>query len=216
MIGVLKDYPLAIAYLDYIIIFSRTAEHLNHIRKVFKKLQDAQLSIKFSKCHFFAKEIQYLGHILSTMGIRLLPSKTQAIKNMHSPKTEKQACTFLELVGYYRKFIKDFAKIAKPLPLLTHHKAKFEWTPVHHTAFMTLKKAIMQVSILQYPDPTKKYIVYRGALDDACRAQLSQEHDGTEFPIAFLSHTFTDTQWKWSTPEQETYGVYYTITKWNY
>ena len=51
--------------------------------------------------------------------------------------------------------------------------------------------------------------------DDACEAQLSQEHDGTEFPIAILSHTFLETQRKWSTTEQETYGVYYTITKWN-
>ena len=91
---------------------------------------------------------------------------------MHPPKTAKQVHTFLGLVGYYRKFIKDFTKIAKPLALLTHHKAKFEWIPVHHTAFMTLKKAIIQVPILHYPDPTKKYIAYTDASDDACRAQL--------------------------------------------
>ena len=70
--------------------------------------------------------------------------------------------------------------------------------------------------ILHYPDPDKKYIVYTNASDDACGAQLSQEHDGIEFPIAFLSHTFTETQRKWTTTEQETYGIYYTITKWNY
>ena len=68
--------------------------------------------MKLSKCHFFTKEIQYLGHILSTMGIRPLPSKTQAIHNMHPPKTPRQVHAFLSLVGYYRKFIKDFAKIA--------------------------------------------------------------------------------------------------------
>ena len=64
--------------------------------------------------------------------------------------------------------------------------------------------------------PQQKYIVYTDASDDACRAQLTQEHDGMEFPIAFLSHTFSETQRKWSTTEQEAYGVYYTITKWNY
>ena len=58
--------------------------------------------------------------------------------------------------------------------------------------------------------------MYANASDDACGAQLSQEHDGTELPIAFLSHTFLDTQRKWSTTEQEVYGVYYTVTKWNY
>ena len=87
---------------------------------------------------------------------------------------------------------------------------------MHHTAFLHLKEAIIQAHILCYPDPTKKYIVYTDASDNACRAQLSQEHDGTEFPIAFLSHTFTETQRKWSTTKQEAYGVYYAITKWNY
>ena len=87
---------------------------------------------------------------------------------------------------------------------------------MHHTAFLHLKEAIIQAPILHYPDPNKKYIVYTDASNDACRAQLSQEHDGTEFPIAFLFHTFTETQRKWSTSEQEAYELYYTITKWNY
>ena len=110
----------------------------------------------------------------------------------------------------------NFAKIAKPLTLLTCHKAKFKWTPAHHRALMSLKEAILQIPILCYPDPPKKYIVYTDTLDDTCGAQLSQEHDGTKFSVAFLSHTFTETQRKWSTPEQEAFEVYYAITKWNY
>ena len=74
---------------------------------------------KLSKCHFFSKEIQYLGHILSTKGICLLPLMTQAIQKMHPLTTPKQVYAFLRLVGYYREFIKDFTKIAKPLTLLT-------------------------------------------------------------------------------------------------
>ena len=118
-------------------------EHLDHIRYVFETLHNAHLSMKLSKCHLFAKEMQYLGHIFSTTGIIPLPLKTQTIKNMHQPKTAKQVSTFLGLARYYRKFIKDFAKIAKPLTLLTHYKAKFECTP---------------------------------------GAQLSQKHDGAEYP----------------------------------
>ena len=87
--------------------------------------------------------------------------------------------------------------------------------PLHHTAFLTLKEAIIQAPILHYPNPYKRYIIYTDASDDACGAQLLQEHDGTEFPIAFLSHTFTETQRKWSTTKQEAYGVY-AVTKWNY
>ena len=108
MTGILKDFNFAIAYLDDIIIFSRTAEeHLDHIKQVFEKLRSTYLSMKLSKCHFFMNEIQYLGYILSTKGIRPLLSKTQAIKNMHPPQMPKQVHAFLGLVGYYRKFIQN-------------------------------------------------------------------------------------------------------------
>ena len=93
---------------------------------------------------------------------------------------------------------------------------KFEWKEIHQDAFMKLKEAIIQAPILRYPDTTKPYIVYTDASDDACGAQLSQIHDGTEFPVAFLSHTFTDTKRRWSTPKQEAYGIYFAIKKWNY
>ena len=82
--------------------------------------------------------------------------------------------------------------------------------------FSQLKEAIVQARILHYPNPTKKYIVYTDASDDACGAQLSQEHNGTKFPVAFWSHTFMETQCKGNTTEQEAFGVYYAITKWNY
>ena len=75
---------------------------------------------------------------------------------------------------------------AKPLTLLTCQQVKFDWTPTHHEALLHLKESITQTPILCYPDPNKRYIVYTDASDDACRVQLSQEHDGTEFQIAFL------------------------------
>ena len=114
----------------------------------------------------------------------------QAIKNMHPLTRPKQVHTFLGLVGYYRKFIKNIVKIAKPSTLLTCQQVKFDWTPTHHEAFLHLKESITQAPILHYPDPNKRYIVFTDASDDVCGAQLSQEHNGTEFPIAFLLHTF--------------------------
>ena len=91
MTGILKDFNFAIAYLDDIIIFSKTPqEHLSHIRKVFKKLRSAKLSMDMSKCNFFSNEIQYLGHILSATGIQPLPSKTHAIQHMQPLTTPQQ------------------------------------------------------------------------------------------------------------------------------
>ena len=193
MTGVLKDLPFAMAYLDDITIYSSTPEeHLQHIKTVFEKLRHAKLSMRLSKCHFFTKEIQYLGHILGVEGIRPVPAKTEAIKAMHPPVNQK------------------------PLTVLTRMDVKFEWKETHRCVFMKLKDAIIQVPILRYPDTTKPYIVYTDASDDACGAQLSQMHKEAVFPVAFLSHTFTDTQRRWSTPEQEAYGIYFAIKKWNY
>ena len=91
---------VAIAYLDDIIIFSKTPqEYLSHIRMVFEKLKSANLSMKKSKCSFFSKEIKYLGHIISATGIRPLPAKTHAIQHMQPPTTPKQVRAFLGLVG---------------------------------------------------------------------------------------------------------------------
>ena len=150
---------------------------------------------------FLHKEIKYLRHIFSTKGIR--------------PKTAKQVCAFLRLIRYYSKFIRNFTKMAKPLTLLTCQKAKFEWTPMHHTTFLTVEESVTQAPILHYPDPTKCYIVYTNASDRYVEHNFHQEYDGMEFPITFLLHTFMDTQKKWSTTEQEAYGIYYAVTKWN-
>ena len=110
----------------------------------------------------------------------------------------------------------NFAQMAKPLTALTHHDAKFAWTSSHLTAFNTLKSPLLEAPILHYTDPSKCYIVYMDASDDACGVQLSQKHDGQELTVAFFSHTFTNTQQKWSTMEQEAYGINYAVTKWNY
>ena len=168
MTGVLKDLPFAMAYLDDIIIYSSTPEHLQHIKTVFEKLHHAKLSMKLSKFHFFTKEIKYLGHLLGVEGIKPVPAKTEAIKAMHPPVNPKQVCAFLRLVGYYQKFIKNFAKIAKLLTMLTHMDIKLKWKETHHCAFMKLKDAIIQAPILQYPDTTKPYIVYTDASNNAC------------------------------------------------
>ena len=91
MTGILKDFNFTIAYLHDIIIFTKTPqEHPSHIRMVFEELKSANLCMKKSKCNFFSKEIQYLGHILNATGLRPLPSKTHAIQHMQPPTTPKQ------------------------------------------------------------------------------------------------------------------------------
>ena len=172
--------------------------------------------MKLRKCHFFSQRDSIFRTHSKHQRHLTITLKDPSHPEHATTKNTQKVCAFLSLVGYCRKFIKHFAKIPKPLTLLTHQQVKFDWTPAHHEAFLHLKESITQAPMLHYPDSNKRYIVYTDASDDTCGAQLSQEHDGTEFPIAFHSHTFLDTQRKWSTTEQEAYGVYYIITKWNY
>ena len=166
---------------------------MDHLQQVFHKLCNAELSMKLSKCHFFAKKIQYLGHVLISTGIKPLPSKTAVIQLMKTPKNAKQLRAFLGLVGSYCKFTKSFTQIAKPLTGLTCHDVKFAWVSGHHATFNTLKSGLIEAPFLHHPEPSKNYKVYTDSSDDACGAQLSQKHNGQELPVAFLSHTFTDT-----------------------
>ena len=200
MIRLLKDLPFTISYLDDIIIYSKTTEdYMDHLKQVFHKLRNAKLSMKLNKCHFFTKETQYLGHILRTTDIKPLPSKTKAIKGMQPPWNGKQVWGFLGLIWYYWKFIRNFACIAKPLMTLTWPDGKFAWTTNPPNSI--LKEALIQALILHYLDPSKCYIVYTDASDNAYRAQLSQEHSSQELPVIFSLHTFMEIQHKWSTPK---------------
>ena len=127
-----------------------------------RNLKLTNLSMKKSKCNFFSKEIQYLGHILSATGIQPLPSKTHSIQHMNPPTTPKQVRAFLGLVGYYRKFIKGFAKIAKPLTLLTRQQVKFEWTPEPSNSIHTLKKCHCSSTHFALPQSQQNlHCVYR-------------------------------------------------------
>ena len=121
--------------------------------------------MKLNKCHFYAKEIQYFGHILSTTA-KKSPSKTTAVKLIQPMKNAKQVKAFLGLVGYYHTFIKNFAEMAKPLRALNCHDAKLDRKSGHHAAFNTIKRTLIEAPILHYPDPSECYIVYT----DACGA----------------------------------------------
>ena len=109
--------------------------------------------MKLSKCHFFTKEIQYPGHILSTKGIRPLPSKNSSNQKIHQPNTPKPVHAFLGLMGYCRKLIRNFAKIAKPLTLLTCQQAKFKSTPTHQNTFLTLQGISHPSTNIALPKP---------------------------------------------------------------
>ena len=149
---VLRGLPFTFGYLDDILIYSSEVEaHLEHLRKVFLRLREAKLKLKASKCSFFKKHIQYLGHLVSGDGIEPLPEKLEAVENMPPPKTPKEVRQFLGLVGYYRKFVPKFADIARPLTNLTKQDVKFEWSEKCQKTLLVTKGHVTQRTCTKIP-----------------------------------------------------------------
>ncbi|GJX38067.1 putative reverse transcriptase domain-containing protein [Tanacetum coccineum] len=119
---VCKPYldKFVIVFIDDIIIYSRNKEeYVNHLRIFLELLKKEKLYAKFSKCDFWIHIVQFLGHLIDSQGLHVDPAKIEAVKNLTSPTTPTEICQFLGLAGYYRRFIKDFSKIAKSSTELT-------------------------------------------------------------------------------------------------
>ena len=185
------QWHVTVLYLDDIIVYSRDfEEHLKNLSLVFDRLESANLKLKAKKCSFFRKEVIFLGHVVSENGITTDPSKTEAVEEWPTPRNVTELRSFLGLVSYYRRFIKDFAKIAKCLHGLTSKNSQWNWTAECDEAFHLLKSKLVTAPILGYPDVEGgKFILDTDASNDAIGAVLSQIQDGKEVVIAYASRT---------------------------
>ena len=188
-------------YLDDILIWSSSLdEHLERLDAVFKRLTEAGLKLKSSKCIFFKDKVGYLGYVISSNGVETDPSKIDAVTSWETPKNGIRK--FLEFTGYYRRFVKDYSKIAKPLnDLLGEPKKKrgrpnknnppkqppFVWGADQQQAFDALKEALTTAPILAYPDFTKPFKLHTDASGAGLGAVLYQEFDEKEHIIAYAS-----------------------------
>ena len=211
---VLTDINFAMGYLDDIIIFSKTEEeHLEHLRIIFDRLRQAGLKLKLQKCDFFKKHIQYLGNLISDEGIQPLPEKLESIRKVSVPTNPKEVKQFLGLVGYYRKFIPRFADISRVLTKLTRKDIDFEWTQKCQDCFYMLKECLEKAPILRYPDPTAKYVLYTDASNFAYAGVLTQDKEGTDHPVAYISGLFRGSQCRWAAMTKEAYAIYMSVKK---
>ena len=183
------EWKRSVVYLNDIIIPGKTfKEHLFNLSNVFERLRKAGLKLQPAKCAFCRNQVAFLGHVLSSKGIATDPSKTEKVANWPDPKSRREVHQFLGLANYYRRFVQDFAKIAKPLHRLTEKTVEFMWSPECKSAFEELRRRLITAPILVFPDYSKEFILDTDASNDGIGAVLSQVQDsGEEKVIAYAS-----------------------------
>jgi hypothetical protein len=165
-----------IVFIDDILIFSKMMEeHEEHLRLILEKLRSNQLYAKFSKCEFWLTEVTFLGHVIFAGGVSVDPSKVKDVLNWMPPTTASEIRSFLGLVGYYHRFIKDFSKIAKPMTKLLEKNNAFEWTIECQASFEELRKRLTSAPVLVLPDQTKKFDIYCDTSRQGLGCVLMQE-----------------------------------------
>ncbi|GKF42052.1 putative reverse transcriptase domain-containing protein, partial [Tanacetum coccineum] len=164
-----------IMFINDILIYSKTQkEHVEHIRLVLGLLKKEKLYAKFSKCEFWLKEVQFLGHVINGNGIHVDPNKIEAVKNWKAPRTPNEVCSFLGLAGYYRRFIENFSKISKSLTILTQKCKTFDWGEEQELEFQTLKNKLWNAPVLALPNRSEDFMVYCDASELGLGCALMQ------------------------------------------
>nr|ABA97145.1 retrotransposon protein, putative, Ty3-gypsy subclass [Oryza sativa Japonica Group] len=165
-----------VVFIDDILIYSKSKEeHEQHLRLVLEKLKEHQLYAKFSKCDFWLKEVQFLGHIVNAQGVAVDPANVESVTKWTPPKTVTQVRSFLGLAGYYRRFIENFSKIAKPMTQLLKKEEKFIWSAECNRNFEELKRQLVSAPVLILPDQTKDFQVYCDASRQGLGCVLMQD-----------------------------------------
>ncbi|GJV34473.1 putative reverse transcriptase domain-containing protein [Tanacetum coccineum] len=212
---VCKPYldKFVIVFIDDILIYSKNKqEHEEHLKLILELLKKEELYAKFSKCEFWIPKVQFLGHVIDSQGIHVDPAKIESIKDWASPKSPTEIRQFLGLAGYYRRFIKGFSKIAKPMTKLTQKKVKFVWGDKQEAAFQLLKQNLCSAPILALPGGSEDFIAYCDASKKGLGAVLMQR----ENVISYVSRQLKIHEKNYTTHHLELVAVVFTLKIWRH
>jgi hypothetical protein len=180
---------------------------------VFQRLRENKLYAKLEKCEFGVTEVDFLGHRITQEGLMMDDHKVKAILDWEPPKLVPALRSFLGLASYYRKFIKNFVKIAGPLTnLLKKSAVTYDWDEACEEAFGTLKGILVKVPVLKLPDFDKEFEIHSDASDFAIGGVLVQEGR----PVAFESKKLSETERRWPTHEKEMWAIIHCLKTWGH
>lgn len=199
-----------LVFFDDILVYSHDwPSHLQHLSTVLRILRDQKLVVNRKKCAFAQCSIEYLGHVVSQQGVTMDPAKIASIINWPTPKNVKGVRGFLGLTGYYRKFVKDYGRIARPLTELTK-KDGFTWNPRSQLAFDTLKIKMTTAPVLALPDFSQPFIIESDASGCGVGAILMQNSR----PVAFFSKALSERNQTKSAYEKELMAIVLAVQHW--
>ncbi|XP_048601526.1 uncharacterized protein LOC125580669 [Brassica napus] len=198
---------------DFSVYGSSFATCLSNLCRVLQRCEDTNLVLNWEKCHFMVKEGIVLGHKISERGIEVDQAKIEVMARLAPPKTVKDIRSFLGHAGFYRRFIKDFSKIARPLTKLLCKEIIFNFDEECLEAFKKLKEELTSAPIVQPPDWSLPFEIMCDASDYAVGAVLGQKKDKKTHVIYYASRTLDEAQAKYSTTEKELLAIVFAFEK---
>ena len=202
-----------IVFIDDILVYSGSPEeHAEHLRIVLQILRECQLYAKFSKCQFWLDKVAFLGHVISEEGISVDPQKIEAIVNWKPPTNVSEVRNFLELVGYYRKIVERFSKIATLLTNILKKAQKFEWSDTYQHSFEELRQRLAKALVLALPSGKYGYVVYSDASRKGLECVLMQN----DKVIAYASRQLKKHEENYLTHDLELAAVVFALKIWRH
>jgi transposase InsO family protein len=218
MNDVLFDYldDFCTAYLDDILIYSTDElEHQEHVRKVLLRLREAGLQVDIKKSEFSVHRTKYLGFYVSTSGIEVDPEKTETIRNWEPPTTVRGVQSFLGFCNFYRKFILNYGRIARPLNLLTRKQSVFFWSPECQSAFAELKSRLVNAPLLVHFNPQYESMIETDASDGVLGGVFLQLQPDQEWqPVAYYSKTLNPAEINYPIHDKEMLAIIRALETW--
>ena len=207
------QWVTCLVYIDDVIVFGKNfREHMQRVDEVLERIKDAGLKLKPSKCSMFQHEVVFLGHVVSKDGVSPDPSNIEKIIQWPRPKNARQVKQFVAMGSYYRRYVKDFARVAKPLNELTKKDKEFKWDTDCEKAFSSLKQALVSKQVMGYPlNEAGTFLLDVDASGLGIGGVLSQVQEGRERVIAFGSRGLSKSEKNYCITEKELLAVLFFV-----
>ena len=208
------DTKSCLVYLDDIILFNKTeSDHLETIREVFERIRRSNLKLKPQKCFLARREVTFLGHSVSSEGVRPDPRNIDKVLTWPLPTTDHEMHSFLGLCGYYARFIKGYAELTRPLRVAALSKGMLHWTGEMQASFKQLRSIMASPPVLALPSFKGSFVLYTDACNASVGAVLAERVEGEERVIAYDSKALTKQEAKWSTYDKELWAIVHAIRR---